>query len=48
MELTDEESLSPATPPIAPDVPVGLTSTDFFAGRDPALEAVLEILADGS
>jgi hypothetical protein len=33
---------------IAPDVPVGLSSRDFFAGRDPTLEAVLKIVADGS
>ena len=29
---------------IAPDVPVALSSGDYFAGRDPALEAVLELV----
>jgi len=29
-------------PWVAPDMPVGLTSADYFAGRDPALEAVFE------
>jgi hypothetical protein len=33
---------------IAPDMPVGLSSRDFFSGRDPALEAVLKIVADDS
>lgn len=31
---------------IAPDVPVDLSSADYFAGRDPALEAVLQIIRD--
>jgi len=30
---------------IAPDVPVELSSTDYFAGKDPALDAVLAIIA---
>lgn len=29
---------------IAPDLPVGLTSEDFFAGRDPSLEAVSSLI----
>ncbi|MEO8452612.1 MAG: hypothetical protein ABI647_22655 [Gemmatimonadota bacterium] len=29
---------------IAPDVPVDLSSTDYFANRDPAFDAVLEII----
>ena len=29
---------------IAPDVPAPLSSADYFAGRDPALEAVIEIV----
>ena len=29
---------------IAPDVPVPLSSTDYFAGRDPALDAVLTLI----
>jgi tetratricopeptide (TPR) repeat protein len=29
---------------IAPDIPVGLTSEDFFAGRDPSLEAVSALI----
>lgn len=32
---------------IAPDVPVGLSSTDFFAGRDPALEAIEDVIVAG-
>lgn len=31
---------------IAPDVPVGLSSSDFFSGRDPALEAIAVLIAD--
>jgi tetratricopeptide (TPR) repeat protein len=31
-------------PWIAPDMPVGLTSADYFAGRDPAMEAVFAVL----
>ena len=30
---------------IAPDVPVGLSSKDFFAGRDPSLEAIAKLIA---
>jgi hypothetical protein len=30
---------------IAPDVPVGLSSVDHFAGRDPALEAIAALIA---
>ena len=30
---------------IAPDVPVGLYAADYFAGRDPALEAVLMLVS---
>jgi hypothetical protein len=30
---------------IPPDVPVGLTSAEFFAGRDPALEAIARLIA---
>jgi tetratricopeptide (TPR) repeat protein len=33
---------------IAPDVPVALSSEDYFVGNDPALDAVLELIADGS
>jgi hypothetical protein len=29
---------------IAPDVPVELSATDYFAGRDPVLEAVMQII----
>jgi tetratricopeptide (TPR) repeat protein len=29
---------------IAPDIPVELSSTDYFANRDPALDAVLEVI----
>ena len=29
---------------IAPDLPVGLSSKDFFAGRDPALEAITALI----
>ncbi len=32
---------------IAPDVPVELSSADYFANRDPALEAIAEIIAAG-
>ena len=32
---------------IAPDVPVGLSSTDFFAGRDPAMEAITTLINGG-
>jgi hypothetical protein len=35
---------SDTRPWIAPDVPVELSSTEYFAGRDPALEAVLELI----
>lgn len=31
-------------PWIAPDVPIALTSADYFAGRDPALQAIFELL----
>jgi hypothetical protein len=31
---------------IAPDVPVAMTSADYFAGRDPVLEAARAIIAD--
>lgn len=31
-------------PWIAPDMPIGLTSTHYFAGRDPALQAIFELL----
>ena len=30
---------------IAPDMPVALTSTEFFAGRDPALDAIEHLLS---
>ena len=30
---------------IPPDIPVGLTSEEFFAGRDPALEAITHLIA---
>ena len=30
---------------IAPDVPVGLRAADYFAGRDPALEAILMLIS---
>lgn len=33
---------------IAPDVPVGLHAVDYFAGRDPALEAVLMLVSSDS
>jgi hypothetical protein len=29
---------------IAPDIPVELSSVDYFANRDPALQAILDIL----
>jgi len=29
---------------ISPDVPVGLSSTDYFAGRDPAMEAITQLI----
>ncbi len=29
---------------VAPDIPVALSSTDYFANRDPALAAILEII----
>lgn len=29
---------------IAPDIPVGLTSKDYFAGRDPAIEAIYAVI----
>jgi tetratricopeptide (TPR) repeat protein len=32
----------------APDVPVGLSSEDFFAGRDPALDAIAELIGAAS
>ena len=32
---------------IAPDVPVELSSTDYFANRDPAFEAILELIRRG-
>jgi len=32
---------------IAPEIPVDLSSTDYFAGRDPALEAVLAVIRQG-
>ena len=32
---------------IAPDVPAPLSAADYFAGRDPALDAVLEIIRTG-
>lgn len=32
-------------PEIAPDIPMALSSTDFFAGRDPVLDAALEGLS---
>lgn len=31
---------------IAPDVPVSLSSKDFFSGRDPALEAINNLIAN--
>lgn len=34
-------------PWIAPQVPVTLSSDDYFAGLDPALEAILAIVSDG-
>lgn len=33
-------------PWIAPDMPVRLTSDDYFGGRDPALEAIVRLLGD--
>ncbi len=33
---------------IAPDVPALLSAGDYFGGRDPALDAVFEIVADGA
>ena len=33
---------------IALDVPVSLTSLDYFAGRDPALEAIFRLIDRGS
>lgn len=32
---------------IAPDIPVALSSEDYFANRDPVLEAVLRLIEDG-
>ena len=32
---------------IAPRIPVALASSDYFAGKDPVLEAVLAVIADG-
>ena len=29
-------------PEVAPDIPMSLSSSDFFAGRDPILDAALE------
>ncbi len=29
---------------IEPDIPVGLSSVDYFAGRDPALEAIFQLI----
>lgn len=34
-------------PWIAPQVPVTLSAEDYFAGRDPALEAILTIIGEG-
>lgn len=31
---------------IAPDIPVGLSSQDFFSGRDSALEAIASLIAE--
>lgn len=31
---------------IAPDVPAEMSSADYFAGRDPSLEAVLQLIAE--
>ncbi len=38
-----EVAVSPGDPrlTIAPDVPIALTAADYFAGRDPALQAIL-------
>jgi hypothetical protein len=38
---TSWDRLGDDRPEIAPDVPMALSSTDFFAGRDPVLEAAL-------
>ena len=38
---TSWDRLGDNRPEIAPDVPLALSSTDFFAGRDPVLEAAL-------
>lgn len=32
---------------MSPDVPVQLTAKDYFAGRDPALDAVFQLIDDG-
>lgn len=32
---------------IAPDIPVQLSSGDYFGNRDPVLEAVLEVIQRG-
>jgi hypothetical protein len=32
---------------MSPDVPVQLTAKDYFAGRDPALDAVFRLIDDG-
>lgn len=44
---TFQVGLEDQRPAIEPDVPFALTSTDFFAGRDPALEAALALDAAG-
>jgi C-terminal processing protease CtpA/Prc len=31
---------------IAPDIPVGLTSQQYFSGKDPALQAIRDLLVD--
>ena len=38
---TTWDRLGDDRPEIAPDVPMALSSVDFFAGRDPVLEAAL-------
>ena len=33
---------------IVPNIPVPLTAADYFAGRDPVLDATLKIIASSS
>ncbi|HEX6066559.1 MAG TPA: hypothetical protein VFZ04_20135, partial [Longimicrobiales bacterium] len=32
---------------LAPKIPAEMTSADWFSGRDPALEAILQVLREG-